>query len=91
LWSQKKLTRLKNKNYSLQPILPFTNTDVLSHDPYYLSQYDVSNTKICLNTSLFAKGNMDRREYKHGVYNFYFLSECIRCTIRVFNYYTKGR
>jgi hypothetical protein len=36
--------------YSLRPILSFVNTDV-------------SSTKICLDISVFAKGNIDRREY----------------------------
>jgi hypothetical protein len=36
--------------YSLQPILLFTNTDV-------------SATKICLDTSIFTKSDMGRREY----------------------------
>jgi hypothetical protein len=36
-------------HYSLRPILPSANTDV-------------SSTKIYLDTSVFAKGNMDRRE-----------------------------
>jgi hypothetical protein len=36
--------------YSLRPILSFANTDI-------------SRTKMCLDTSIFAKGNMGRREY----------------------------
>jgi hypothetical protein len=36
-------------SYSLRPILPFANMDV-------------SITKMCLDTSIFVKGNMDRRE-----------------------------
>jgi hypothetical protein len=36
--------------YSLRPILPFANMDV-------------SSTKTCLDISVFAKGNMGRREY----------------------------
>jgi hypothetical protein len=37
-------------NYSLRPILLFANTDV-------------STTKMCLDTSVLAKSNTDRREY----------------------------
>jgi hypothetical protein len=37
--------------YSLQPILPFVNTDL-------------SSTKMCLDTSIFMKGNMGRRSTK---------------------------
>jgi hypothetical protein len=36
--------------YSLRPILPFANTDV-------------SSTKMCLDTSVFAEGNMGWKEY----------------------------
>jgi hypothetical protein len=36
--------------YSLRPILTFANTNL-------------SSTKICLDTSVFAKGNIGRREY----------------------------
>jgi hypothetical protein len=38
--------------YSLRPILLFANTDV-------------STTKMCLDTYILAKSNMDRREYLH--------------------------
>jgi hypothetical protein len=38
--------------YSLRPILPFTNTDVSRHI-------------LVLDTSVFAKGNMGRREYEN--------------------------
>jgi hypothetical protein len=40
----------KHIHYSLRPILPFANTDL-------------SSTKMCLNKSIFMKGNMGRREY----------------------------
>jgi hypothetical protein len=40
------------KSYSLRPILPFVNMDVSRHI-------------LVLNTSVFMKGNTDRREYNH--------------------------
>jgi hypothetical protein len=40
----------KKIKYSLQPILLFTYTDV-------------SDTNMCLDTSVFTKGNMDQRKY----------------------------
>jgi hypothetical protein len=45
-------------------IMNLQKKNITPSDPYYLSQNtDVSSIKTCLDTFVFAKGNMGRREY----------------------------